>query len=310
MRPLDEYPPGVRAPGEGYTGPIADPEEAVRACMASKDVLAEAARYAADPDAPVKAYLSAKDVWEKPWKYAGYPRPEAASVRTQAASAPASASLHDAPMRDGVTFDPTVAAAAPAPDAGSSERPGMKPYSGLVVTIADRDRREDEKKQQEQTRRNLRVGPRFRKQTGGMEVPNIPLLGGAAPMPRGTAAPPARATPPSPAAGAPTSKGAPTPEADPTPAATKDVLMPGGQPVGVVQSDATPEIRTVSPPEFQRIQADLMVGARPVAKPGYPGTWYQRPDGTGFGLRQSGRFGVTIDVDDPSFDPGFKVHQR
>ena len=77
LRPLDEYPPGVRAPGEGYTGPIADPEKAMRAALASKDVLAQAARYAADPDAPIRAYLSARDVWENPGKYAGWPRPEA-----------------------------------------------------------------------------------------------------------------------------------------------------------------------------------------------------------------------------------------
>ena len=43
MRPLDEYPPGVRAPGEGYNGPIADPAEAMRAALGTKDVLAQAA---------------------------------------------------------------------------------------------------------------------------------------------------------------------------------------------------------------------------------------------------------------------------
>ena len=128
LRPLDEYPPGVRAPEEGYTGPIADPAEAVRACLASGDVLAQAAKFAADPDAPIKAYLNARDVWEKPWKYAGYPRPEsAAPVLTRVASAPASASPHDAPTRDGIISASTVAVAAPAPDAGSSERPDMKP---------------------------------------------------------------------------------------------------------------------------------------------------------------------------------------
>ena len=46
----------------------------MRACLASGDVLAQAAKYAADPDAPIEAYLSAKDVWEKPWNYAGAPR--------------------------------------------------------------------------------------------------------------------------------------------------------------------------------------------------------------------------------------------
>ena len=70
MRPLDEYPPGVRAPGEGYTGPIADPDVAMRAAVASQDVLAQAAKDAAAPDAPIKVYLNAMEVWKNPAKYA------------------------------------------------------------------------------------------------------------------------------------------------------------------------------------------------------------------------------------------------
>lgn len=70
LRPLDEYPPGVRAPGEGYTGPIADPDVAMRAAVASQDVLAQAAKDAAAPDAPIKVYLNAMEVWRNPAKYA------------------------------------------------------------------------------------------------------------------------------------------------------------------------------------------------------------------------------------------------
>ena len=74
LRPLDEYPPGVRAPGERYTGPIADPDEAVRGYMKLMAEGGGLGRF--DPDAPIKAYWSARDVWENPWKYAGYPPPD------------------------------------------------------------------------------------------------------------------------------------------------------------------------------------------------------------------------------------------
>ena len=99
MRPLDEYPPGVRAPGEGYTGPIADPEKAVRgytefmarggmgtydmdpyapikAYLSARDVWQNPAKYAADPDALMRAYLDSRRVREDPERGAGFPRPE------------------------------------------------------------------------------------------------------------------------------------------------------------------------------------------------------------------------------------------
>ena len=70
LRPLDEYPPGVRAPGERYTGPIADPDAAMRAASEAESVLAEAAKLAADSDAPVRAYLYAMQVWKNQAAYA------------------------------------------------------------------------------------------------------------------------------------------------------------------------------------------------------------------------------------------------
>ena len=81
LRPLDEYPPGVRAPGEGYTGPIADPEKAMRDYAAFMAEGGGLGKVDADPYAPIKAYLSARDVWENPPKYAGYPRPEAPAAK-------------------------------------------------------------------------------------------------------------------------------------------------------------------------------------------------------------------------------------
>ena len=54
----------------------------------------------------------------------------------------------------------------------------------------------------------------------------------------------------------------------------------------------------------------MLQGAAPLSKPGYPGTWYQRSDGSAFGLRNSRDYGRTIDVSDPNLPPGFKVHQK
>jgi RHS repeat-associated protein len=92
------------------------------------------------------------------------------------------------------------------------------------------------------------------------------------------------------------------------------VLTPSGKPIGTVAPGATPNIRTVSPAEFQTIRSDLLSGAQPVAPPaGYPGTTYQRPDGSIIGIRTSPSSGATIDViksNSPSIPNGFKVHQR
>jgi filamentous hemagglutinin len=70
----------------------------------------------------------------------------------------------------------------------------------------------------------------------------------------------------------------------------------------------------VTQEEFGQLQSQLLAGATPVTAPsGYAGTWYQRADGTVFGIRTSTGSGTTIDViksNNPSFPPGFKVHQK
>jgi RHS repeat-associated protein len=84
------------------------------------------------------------------------------------------------------------------------------------------------------------------------------------------------------------------------------VLMPGGQPVGTVRPGATPNIRTVTPAEFEAIRSNLLSGAQPtVAPPTYPGTAYLRPDGSIIGIRTSPGTGATIDVisEQQSIDP-------
>lgn len=82
--------------------------------------------------------------------------------------------------------------------------------------------------------------------------------------------------------------------------------------MGYVLPGAGPNITTVSPTEFQQLQSDLMVNAQPVNTPAsYNGSWYQLPDGSTFGIRNSAGSGVTIDViSSPTLPPGFKVHQQ
>jgi filamentous hemagglutinin len=95
---------------------------------------------------------------------------------------------------------------------------------------------------------------------------------------------------------------------------TGDILLPGGKPVGYVNSGAGPGIRTVTPQEFSQLQLQLLDGATSITpKSGYPGAWYQRADGTIIGIRTSTGSGTTIDViksNNPSLLPGFKVHQK
>lgn len=93
-----------------------------------------------------------------------------------------------------------------------------------------------------------------------------------------------------------------------------DILLPNGQPVGYVNTGAGPGIRTVTPDQFGQLQSQLLNGAQPTTTPsGYSGTWYQRSDGTVFGIRESSGSGTTIDVirsNNPGLPPGFKVHQK
>ena len=95
--------------------------------------------------------------------------------------------------------------------------------------------------------------------------------------------------------------------------ALNDVLLPGGKEVGSRQAGAGDGIRTAAPADFDRIQAELLNGARPVTTPGqYGGQWYERPDGTAFGIRQSSS-GPVVEItrsNDPVLKPGYKVHRK
>ena len=117
--------------------------------------------------------------------------------------------------------------------------------------------------------------------------------------------------PPAPKAPAPKPPAAAKP-AEP-PKTTNDVLLPAGKEVGTRNPGAGDNIRTVTPTEFDRIQADILNGSKPIATPGqYNGQWYERPDGTQIGIRQSSS-GPTIEVnksDNPVLKPGYKVHRK
>jgi hypothetical protein len=98
------------------------------------------------------------------------------------------------------------------------------------------------------------------------------------------------------------------------PKSTSDILLPGGNEVGVKDKGAGGDIRTVSASDFQSIKDQLLEGS--VALPqdkGYSGTWYQRADGTVFGIRGSASYGETIDIRSsniPLIGPGYKVHYK
>jgi hypothetical protein len=95
-------------------------------------------------------------------------------------------------------------------------------------------------------------------------------------------------------------------------ASLSEVLRPGGRRVGEPGRDQ--DVRTVSPITFERIRTDLMTGARRIEPASrYDGVWYQRSDGSVFGLRFSRDHGLTLDViesNTPSIRKNFRIHQR
>jgi len=99
----------------------------------------------------------------------------------------------------------------------------------------------------------------------------------------------------------------------PNPRTTAEVLAPGGQLVGDRDRSAGENIRTITPDQFETIRTALMAGARQIeADARYDGVWYQRQDGTRFGLRISSDYGLTLDVirGDYYVPEGLRFHQR
>jgi hypothetical protein len=110
----------------------------------------------------------------------------------------------------------------------------------------------------------------------------------------------------------------PPPSTTPKPGTTSqslsDILLPGGQEIGDRLGGAGDGIRTVSPQEVESLKSRLLSGATEVpSPPGYQGRTYQRSDGTVFGIRESGKYGSTVDVmksNDPRLKPGYQVHRK
>jgi hypothetical protein len=155
---------------------------------------------------------------------------------------------------------------------------------------------------------NHDAGGRFDFKPDGAEVTPIAGRPGGHrphhPKPHKPNRPPKEPKPPKPAT--------PTPPAD-SPKPLNDVLLPGGKQIGERRAGAGDGIRTAAPAEFDRIQAELLNGAKPVTTPTqYGGQWYERPDGTAFGIRESSS-GPVVEVtksNDPVLKPGYKVHRK
>lgn len=93
----------------------------------------------------------------------------------------------------------------------------------------------------------------------------------------------------------------------------RNILMPEENLVGNRSRGASSEVRTITSLEFEKIKIRLLNGAREISpKEGYNGSWYQRSDGSVFGLRSSETHGETIDIIQSYdlFAPGFRIHRK
>ncbi len=93
-----------------------------------------------------------------------------------------------------------------------------------------------------------------------------------------------------------------------------EILRPTGKLLGSRHGRASEGTRTVTRPEFNDLLEALSPNAQPVPSPrSYERSWYQRPDGSVFGIRRSRNRGITIDVirsNHPSIRDGDKVHKK
>jgi hypothetical protein len=103
-------------------------------------------------------------------------------------------------------------------------------------------------------------------------------------------------------------------QSEPVHGPMEEILLPNGQHVGMQHRRASGGVRTVTPSEFGNLLETLAPGAQVVASPpGYRGLWYQRPDGSIFGVRRSEENRVTMEViqhNHPIIRNGYKVHQE
>lgn len=93
-----------------------------------------------------------------------------------------------------------------------------------------------------------------------------------------------------------------------------EILKPGGKEVGERLGGTGNDVRTVGKEEFEVLRDRLLDGAKEVQpKSNYAGKWFQRPDGTIVGVRQSEKFGTTLDVVEggkSGLENGYRIHGR
>ncbi len=92
-----------------------------------------------------------------------------------------------------------------------------------------------------------------------------------------------------------------------------DLIKPGGKELGIKRGGAREGIRTLERKEFDKLKSDMLDGAEEIVpREGYSGKVFRRPDGTEIGIRESKKFGETIDVlkstDETILKNGFKIH--
>ena len=85
----------------------------------------------------------------------------------------------------------------------------------------------------------------------------------------------------------------------------QDILMPGGQLVGKPSDPGVQEVQSEA--EIQEIFDALTADATPSTKPNYEGKGYDLPGGGFVGLRDSKKYGPTIDINIPGI-PIDKIH--
>jgi hypothetical protein len=90
------------------------------------------------------------------------------------------------------------------------------------------------------------------------------------------------------------------------------ILVPNGELVG--KPGTKDWIRTVTPEEFEALRYELLEGAGPITGPNnYEGMAFERPDGSVIGVRESLKYGTTIDVLEStsrSIVNGFRIHKK
>lgn len=94
-----------------------------------------------------------------------------------------------------------------------------------------------------------------------------------------------------------------------------ELIKPGGKELGSKFRSSGDGVRTVERDTFSKLKNELMDGAEEVPGPRtYEGKVFRRPDNSEFGVRNSEKYGETIDVmkstDRIALPEGYKLHTK